>query len=109
LFRLYHISFIFAGVPKLRDLEPAFADTGDDWIRISSTTWIIWTSKTPAEIFNRIKPLLDNGDSFFVSDIDAGYCFGVLQPWIWNWINSKKPGSVVTGEAVTLHLPPPPR
>lgn len=109
LLKLYHVSFIFAGVPKMRDLEPAFADAGDDWIRISSTTWIVWTAKAPGLLFQRIKQLLDVGDSFFISDMDAGYCFGVLQPWIWNWINSKRPGTVKTGEGVNfLPLPAPP-
>lgn len=105
--KLYHLSFIFAGVPKMRDIEPAFSDEGDDWIRLSPTTWLVWTAKPQATLYHQIKALLDKEDCFMMSDIDAAYCFGVLPQWAWNWMNSKRPGSVIVGKDVANYLPPP--
>ena len=104
---LYHISFIFAGVPKIRDLEPAFADVEDDWIRLSPFLWFLWSPKEPIAIYQRIRPLIDEPDMFFISRVDTTQTIGYLTPWVWEWINKKMPGSIATGEAIQRLLPPP--
>jgi len=108
--RLMHISFHFPGVPKVRDLEPVISAIGDDWIRYSVTSWILWTDKPAIEIYNRIRPHLDKDDQVLIIKMEMGEGFGWLSPWIWTWINSKVPGMVTTGEDLDklLLAPPPP-
>lgn len=103
---LYHISFIFHGVPKMRDLEPAFSDAEDDWIRLSPFVWMLWSPKSPFVIYDRIKQLLDNEDNFFISKVELGGTIGFLQPWVWDWINRTNPGSVTTGDEIKRAPPP---
>jgi hypothetical protein len=105
---------MFPGAFKIRDLEPAFYSTGDDWIRYSITSWIIWTDKPVSEIYARIRPFLDPGDQILIVKLDMQDSFGTLSPWIWNWINSKAPSIIDTGPAaqnivqsVFGRLPPP--
>ncbi len=104
---LYHISFGFKGVPKVRDLEPAFSDFEDDWIRLSPFMWMLWSPKSPMELYQRLRPLVDDADTFFVSQVDTSQCVGFLDPWVWNWINQKLPGSILTGDELNRLLPPP--
>ena len=98
----------------MRDLEPAFHATGDDWIRFSVTSWIIWTAKPSMEIFARIRPHLDAADQMLVTKIDLFDSVGNLTPWIWTWINSKAPGTISSGTPAQnvlqqLGLLPPPK
>ena len=103
--KLYHISFVFPGVPKMRDLESAFSDFGDDWIRVGATVWVIWTQKSGNEIYFRLLPLLDQHDNFLVTTLEASGTAGRLPAWAWTWMNSKVPNTV----AVTLPALPPPQ
>jgi|ERR1700728_123094 hypothetical protein len=104
--RFMHVGFTFAGVPKVLDLEPAFYAIGDDWIRYSATSWIIWTERPATEIFARLRPHIDANDQVWVIKIDLTDSFGSLSPWIWTWINSKIPRAVSTGDAADRLLPP---
>jgi hypothetical protein len=101
---LYHISFIFHGVPKVRDLEPAFADQEDDWIRPSPFLWLLWSPKPIVQIYNRLKPLLDANDQFFISKVDMTHSLGFLNPWVWDWMNKKMPGSIFVGDQLVKRL-----
>ncbi|MBB5050147.1 hypothetical protein HNQ36_000095 [Afipia massiliensis] len=92
----YHVSFIFPGVPKMRDLEPAFSDTGDDWIRVSPHLWMVYSDKTVWDLYLKIRPLIDTQDSFFVSNFNTTAAAGLLPEWVWTWINTKSPGAVTT-------------
>jgi hypothetical protein len=108
LANLYHLSFIFGGVPKIRDLEPAFSDGGDDWVRLSPFTWLLWSPKETIAVYNKIKPLLDHTDQFFISRVDTTQSIGFLAPWVWDWVNRKMPSSIVTGDPLKKLLLPPP-
>ena len=103
---LYHISFVFKGVPKVRDLEPAFSDQEDDWVRLSPFTWLLWSPKPAMFVYNRIRPLIDDHDLFFLSKVELGASVGFLPPWVWDWINKKIPGSIRTGDEMKRLLPP---
>jgi hypothetical protein len=103
--KFYHRSFIFPGVPNMRDLEPAFSESGDDWIRVSATTWIIWTAKDTNAISYRVMPLLDMYDNFIISEMNPRLTFGRMPPWVWTWINAKSPGSVVVYDVLSPPRP----
>jgi hypothetical protein len=97
--RFVHVGFSFAGVPKMRDLEPVFSAIGDDWIRYSQNSWILWTDKSTPEIFWSIRPFIDANDQVMVASMVVDDIFGSMAPWVWNWMKSKMPGKVdVQGE-----------
>lgn len=102
--KLYHISFAFPGVPKMRDLEPAFSDAGDDWIRISATVWVVYTAKGSAELYYRVIALLDASDQFLITQMTDFQTAGRLPQWAWDWINAKVANSIFTSPP---RLPPP--
>lgn len=99
----YHLSLIFAGVPKVRDLEDAFAAPADDWIRLSNNTWIIWSNQSgpalQAGLMSRLDQHIGAQDYFVMTRFDPKAMIGFLQPWVWQWINSKVPGSVHVQES----------
>jgi hypothetical protein len=105
MYRLYHLSFGFAGVPKMRDLEVAFSAPGDDWIRISATNWVVWTERDPNQLYFSLLPLLDINDNFLITAFAPAGTSGRLPMWAWSRINSKVAGTVAVGP----FLPPPPQ
>jgi hypothetical protein len=105
--RLFHLTFMFRGVPKIRDIEPAFSDAEDDWIRLSNFSWIIWTPKGVEQIYQRIKLQIDSEDQFLLSKIELGESVGYLAPWIWDWINAKIPNSISIDPQTNKLLSPP--
>lgn len=93
--RFIHIGFHFAGVPKVRDLEPAMTIIGD-WIRYSTLSWIVWTEKSPADIYQLIQRSMDINDQFLIAKIEPTDLIGNVSPWIWTWMNSKLPPPGIT-------------
>jgi hypothetical protein len=98
MFRFMHIGFHFAGVPKVRDLEPPMTVVGD-WIRYSALSWIVWTDKSAADIYLALRGSFDKDDQVLIAKLEMTDCIGSLSPWIWTWINSKVPG-VRTGNTM---------
>jgi hypothetical protein len=110
MYRFIHVGFAFAGVPKIRDLEPAFFALGDDWVRYSALSWIVWTAKPTSELFVRLRPFIDVKDQMLIAPIVVEEAFGTLTPWIWTWMQSKDPHTaILTGRAVQTLLQPPQR
>ncbi len=96
MYRFLHIGFAFPGVPKMRDLEPVMSTIGD-WVRYSALSWIVWTDKPPGEVFAAIYRHLDPQDNVLIAKIDTLDSFGRVQPWVWQWINSKTSQPTVLG------------
>jgi hypothetical protein len=100
MYRFLHIGLTFAGVPKIRDLELPMTSVGD-WVRYSAMSWLVWTDKTPMDVFSILRPNLDAGDQILIVKIDLRDSFGSVSPWIWEWINSKHSGpAIVTGQTL---------
>jgi len=93
------------------DLEPIFYSWGDEWIRYSQCSWILWTDKELADLFERLRPYVDDHDQILIAPIDISQCVGSLSPWIWNWIQKHSDDHVYTGSSIDElmeHLLPPP-
>lgn len=94
--QMFHINFMFPGVPKVLDLEPHFNGLGD-WVRYSQTGWLLWTDKSARDLLHVLSEVIDPPDMLVISLMpqDGGFA-AVLQPWMWNWIKTKM--SVVTAD-----------
>ena len=49
------------------------------------SVWFIKTNFTVAEIYNKLKPQIDNNDYLFISEITSNY-YGYLNQDVWNWL-----------------------
>ena len=54
MYRFIHIGLMFPGIPKVNDLEPVFHSMGDEWIRYSQCSWIMWTDKNLVDVYDRL-------------------------------------------------------
>jgi hypothetical protein len=72
-------------------LEPIVSELAADWVRYTSTTWILWTEKSTLTCSEMIRPKLDRGDHFMVvaADISADAA-GTLPKWVWDWMNRRR-------------------
>ena len=98
--RFVHVGFSFPGPPKMRDLEPVFTQLSQDWLRYSSTNWILWTDKSLEEIMAGVNPHLDDPDQVFMVPFDLStQVLGIISPWIWDWMRNKG-STIITGNTL---------
>lgn len=88
--RIVHVGFNPFGAPKLKELEPYFTALGD-WIRYSSTGWLLWTSYTPQQISDYLRPHLHPNDQLLILFVDPIGHQGWMPQWVWTWIANKDP------------------
>jgi hypothetical protein len=93
--RYLQITFGWTGTPKTKELEPVF-NKAVDWMRLTNSSWIVWTSSTPRRWHERIKPFLRTTDSVFIVEINPSERFGQLPKWQWEWF--QKTRSSAAGE-----------
>lgn len=88
-----HISFNWVAPPAERLLKEQF-DKALDWIRYAPNCWIVWTSRNPAQWFQRLQGLVGPKDNVFIVVIDlrSGHRAGKLPDWAWEWINQVREG-----------------
>ena len=97
--RFLHISFTFnEGLPKVQELEPLFNALAPDWLRYSSTSWIVWTARPATDFLFALKGVIGNTDSVLVVKLDLSDRAGWQPKWIWDWMYRKR----------ELGPPPPP-
>ena len=90
-----HLSFHFYG-PVSQQLVDKIAEainSADDWLRYSNNCWILWTSHSPEDWYNRLIliPELKPHSIFIVRvDISPQNRSGQFPRWIWDWINKSR-------------------
>lgn len=106
--RFVHVAFVFDQRIKVHELEPVFTAIGDDWVRISAFSWILWTNKPAPYIYTLLQPHLDATDQMLIASMNSHDFYGNLSPWIWHWFNSKVPNFAALGEVADKYrsLPP---
>jgi len=103
------ISFRFAQGRKVKALEPVFS-LGLDWMRLSDTSWIVWTTSNPQEWYARLRPHIDKRDGCFIIAIDVTQKAGQLYPWQWDWFKKHQQEQVAPPPSSPASLPKgPPR
>jgi hypothetical protein len=88
----FHISLTTPlRTPPTKQLEPIIGVYGDDWVRYSANSWIIYSKHTATSIFKAIKPYLQPGEQALVIQLASpAQAEGLLPQWIWNWIHKKR-------------------
>ena len=84
-----HISFNFAGVPKIEELLPAF-NHALDWVRYAPNCWIVWTTSSAGKWYERLKPHLTDNDHMLIVTLNLQEYSGWLPQWVWDWITKER-------------------
>ena len=91
--KFLHIGFNFdKSEPDHRHgkLVPVF-DTATDWLRYAPNCWIVYTTRTPAEWYELLKPHLEpEKDSVFICELDVNNRYGALTEASWDWLQKKR-------------------
>lgn len=57
---------------------------------IMDSTWLISTTESAKEIYNRLSAKIDNNDLIFISKVNANQYYGSLRGSdIWQWISDR--------------------
>ena len=57
---------------------------------IMDSTWLISTSESAKDIYNRLSAKIDNNDLIFISKVNSAQYFGSLRgDGIWQWISDR--------------------
>lgn len=71
-------------------LYEAIKNCGSDWWHYMESVWIVKTTISPQECFNRIREIITDGDRCFIVDITKQPRQGWLPTNAWNWIKEKE-------------------
>jgi hypothetical protein len=56
------------------------------WISALKSAWIIYTKETVEQVYNKMRPTIDDDDYLFVSELNTNRQ-GWLRKDVWEWIN----------------------
>jgi len=57
------------------------------WNHLLGSTWLLYTVESAEQIFNRLKPHIDNNDNILIMQVVNNYS-GWLPNSDWEWISS---------------------
>ncbi len=57
-----------------------------EWQHPMESMWLIYTNETANNIYNRIRPKMDDNDLLFVSELATRHWQGWLPRTCWDWI-----------------------
>ena len=59
-----------------------------NYIKALYSTWFVKSNNTAQDIYNHLKPYIDNDDRLFVIKVDPSDKQGWMSKDIWAWLNS---------------------
>lgn len=85
-----HIGLNFSGVTKVAELIPVF-NQALDWVRYAPNCWIVWTTSSPEQWYERLRLHLTANDHMFIAalDLQRGY-YGWLPQEVWDWLSNAR-------------------
>ena len=83
--RFLHVAFNSKD-PRIDQWTPVF-DKATDWLRYAPNCWIIYTGRDPEIWFDRVKPLLREGEHVLICELKLSNRRGWLPKSAWEWIN----------------------
>lgn len=60
------------------------------WWHHMDNTWLVKTSETPEQVWNRLAPHMDKGDNMIIIQVTKNYS-GWLSQKAWDWIKTNFP------------------
>jgi hypothetical protein len=105
--KFLHIGFTFAGPPRMKDLEPVFTASGDDWIRYSAASWIVWTEKSATDWYMIVKPHIAPFEYILITGMDMNERMGWQPQSVWDWIDARRGVTRNYLAEILRQLPPP--
>lgn len=104
-YRFLHVGAAYpVATPNPAHIDAVLNEHGGDWVRYSSHTWIIWTDVSPTQLFNAIYPRLALGEQVLIAPIDLDNRNGLLAPWVWQWVDSKRRNQNTTVDQILRGL-----
>lgn len=85
--RILIISYDLKGTQNYQPLYDAIKLQGQWWHYLTST-WLVYTVKTPEQVYNSICSHILQNDRLFVGTISNGY-EGWLAKEAWDWIKAR--------------------
>jgi hypothetical protein len=87
--KFLHVSFVWKGAAKTKELEPIFNNAGD-WLRHSANGWIVWTTLSAQEWYNRLALQITKDDRMFICELNTANMQGWMDKWEWDWIQKSR-------------------
>lgn len=88
--RFLHIGFIFSGPPRIKDLEPVFDASNDDWMRYAGTNWVVWTERPASEWYALVRSYIAPNEQVLIVGLNMEDRSGWLPSWMWDWMDSRR-------------------
>lgn len=91
-----HISFSYPS--SMDELEAAhriqpIINTADDWLKYADNCWIIWTSQTPQQWYDKfaaVEELKMCSILIVKQNLSPENRAGQLPQWVWDWIQKSR-------------------
>jgi hypothetical protein len=88
--KFLHVGFSFDGEIKIDQLKPIF-DTALDWYRYAPNCWIVWSTKTPEQWYEVLKPhLVEGKDTVLICELNMDSRYGALKKGGWDWLQKPR-------------------
>lgn len=85
--KIYSISYdLNTPSQKYQDLYDAIE--GYDNYKILKSHYLVYTNSNAEQIYNKLKPIIDENDRIFVSEVNSNR-YGWLAKKAWDWINAR--------------------
>jgi hypothetical protein len=88
--KFIHVSFNFEGrEAPLQALAGTF-NSARDWARYAPNCWILYTTISVDNWYNRIKKVVHEDDTIFLVELNFDNKQGFLPADIWDWMNKDR-------------------
>ena len=87
--RHFVIITVETDVSDLTQKLRARLDRAVDWIELTPTSWLLWTSTTSNGWLKRIRLSDIKFDSIFISEINPSDRAGLMPDQVWNFIRKR--------------------
>lgn len=61
-----------------------------EWYHLLGSTWMLFTSESSEQIWERLKPHIDGDDQILIVEVKRNM-YGWLLKDAWNWLNARIP------------------
>jgi len=88
--RHLHIGIVWNGPSKFEQVQSLIDKVSNvEWMRYGGNCWIIYTSHTPTQWADYIRPHLNSTDQLVIYEVtNLGQADGWLPEKIWDWLKA---------------------